>query len=55
VITGADSGIGRAVALACAREGAEVVVLTADNTHYGERELETLSHPVRRPLRAVTR
>jgi hypothetical protein len=32
-----------------------VLILTAEHAHYGERTVETLSQPVRRPLRAVTR
>lgn len=32
-----------------------VLILTAEHAHYGERAMETLSQPVRRPLRAVIR
>jgi hypothetical protein len=32
-----------------------VLILAAEHAHYGERAVETLSQPVRRPLRAVTR
>jgi hypothetical protein len=29
-----------------------VLIFTAEHAHYGERSVETLSQPVRRPLRA---
>jgi hypothetical protein len=32
-----------------------VLILTAEHAHYGEPAMETLSQPVRRPLRAVIR
>jgi hypothetical protein len=32
-----------------------VLILTAEHAHYGARAVETLSQPVRRPLRAVIR
>jgi hypothetical protein len=31
------------------------LILTAEHAHYGERTMETLSQPVRRPLRAAIR
>jgi hypothetical protein len=48
-----ETSCSRKVQAAVSRDSA--LILTAEYAHYGERAAETLSQPVRRPLRAVTR
>ena len=49
VITGGDSGIGRAVAIAYAREGADVVLSYLDGTRMPRTPRSTSSRPAAAP------
>ena len=50
LITGADSGIGRAVALALSREGADVAIAYLDEHHDAHQTVQLVEGPGRKAI-----